>query len=155
MTMPVRVAVIADYSEEQWPSMDLVADMLMAHLRAEHAGSIEATLIRPSMPRRLGRLSARGQLADRLVARFVDYPVALRSVRGRFDVYHVVDHSYAHLVHALPAGRTLVTCHDLDAFRSILEPRDEYRSAAYRALARRILSGLRRAARVAGDSEGT
>src|SRR4029450_10936833 len=49
----IRVAVIADYLEEGWPSMDLVADMLMEHLRKEHAGTIEATLVRPPMPRRL------------------------------------------------------------------------------------------------------
>jgi glycosyltransferase involved in cell wall biosynthesis len=155
MTRPLRIAVIADYTEEQWPSMDLVADMLMAHLGAEHAGAIEATLIRPPMPRRFGRLLDRARSLDRVTARFLDYPRLLARVRGRFDVYHVVDHSYAHLVHSLPAGRTIVTCHDLDAFRSILEPRDEHRPAAYRALARRILSGLRRAAHVACDSDAT
>jgi glycosyltransferase involved in cell wall biosynthesis len=155
MSRPLRVAVIADYVEEQWPSMDLVADMLMAHLGAEHAGAVEATLIRPPMPRRFSRLSDRARSLDRVTARFVDYPRTLAHRRGRFDVHHVIDHSYAHLVHALPGERTLVTCHDLDAFRSILEPRDEQRGAAYRALARRILSGLRRAAHVACDSEAT
>ncbi len=155
MNAPLRVAVIADYAEEQWASMDLVADMLMSHLAAEHAGRVEATLVRPAMPRRAGRLTNRGRSFDRVLARFLDYPRALGRVRGRFDAYHVVDHSYAHLVHALPAERTIVTCHDLDAFRSILEPRDERRSAPFRALARRILSGLRRAAHVACDSEAT
>jgi glycosyltransferase involved in cell wall biosynthesis len=151
----LRVAIIADYAEEQWPSMDLVADMLMAHLLSEHAGAVEATLVRPPMPRRASRLTRRARSFDRVLARVLDYPRALGRVRGRFDAYHVVDHSYAHLVHALPAERTLVTCHDLDAFRSILEPRDERRSAVYRAFARRILSGLRRAAHVACDSEAT
>jgi len=152
---PLRVAVIADYLEEQWPSMDLVADMLMAHLQAEHQGSVAVTLVRPRMPRRLGRLLGRARAFDRVLARFVDYPRAVAALRGRFDVYHVVDHSYAHLVHGLPAARTLVTCHDLDAFRSLLEPRDERRSKAYRALARRILGGLRKAAHVACDSDAT
>lgn len=155
MSAPLRVALIADYAEEQWPSMDLVADMLHAHLAAEHRDTVQATLIRPRMARRLGRVTPRGRSLDRVLARFLDYPRAVASLGGRFDVYHVVDHSYAHLVHALPPGRTLVTCHDVDAFRSILEPHDEPRSAAYRALARRILSGLRRAARVACDSEAT
>ena len=155
MTGPLRVAVIADYAEEQWPSMDLVADMLTTHLAAEHGGDVEATLIRPRMPRRLSRFSSAAGLFDRIVARTVDYPRALRTVRGRFDVYHILDHSYAHLVHHLPAGRTLVTCHDLDAFRAVLDPQAESRSFLYLTLARRILSGLRRAAHVACVCEAT
>jgi len=39
------------------------------------------------------------------------YLLAARSQQG--DVNHIVDHSYAHLIHALDARRTVVTCHDL------------------------------------------
>jgi len=151
----LRVAVIADYAEEGWPSMDLVADMLMAHLRSEHAGTIEPTLIRPRMPRRASRLLNGARTLDRVTARFVDYPRVLRRIAGGFDVYHVVDHSYANLVHALPAARTMVTCHDVDAFRSVLQPQEEQRSLPYRVLARRILAGLRAARHVACDSDAT
>ena len=145
----LRVAVIADYSEEYWPSMDLVADMLMSHLRSEHAATVDATLVRPAMRARFGRS------ADRFVARFHDYPRVVAQLGDRFDVFHVVDHSYAHLLHALPAGRTLATCHDLDAFRSILQPSEERRSLPFRWMTGRILSGLRLAAHVACDSEAT
>lgn len=152
---PLRVAVVADYAEERWPSMDLVADMLMMHLRSEHDGSVQPTLIRPRMPRRASRLVNGARTLDRVTARFVDYPRALKRVAGRFDVYHVVDHSYANLVHVLPAARTLVTCHDVDAFRSVLQPVEERRSLPYRILASRILAGLRAAGHVACDSEAT
>jgi glycosyltransferase involved in cell wall biosynthesis len=148
-TPRLRVAVIADYAEEGWPSMDLVADMLMSHLAAEHSGTVDATLVRPVMPARLGRRF------DRFAARFYDYPRVLAALPHSFDVYHVVDHSYAHLVHGRPAGRTLVTCHDLDAFRSVLQPREERRSLPYRWMTSRILSGLRLASHVACDSETT
>lgn len=151
----LRVAVIADYAEERWPSMDLVADMLMAHLSSEHAVTIEPTLIRPRMPRRASRLLNGARTLDRVTARFVDYPRTLKRLAGRFDVYHIVDHSYANLVHVLPPARTLVTCHDVDAFRSVLQPAEERRSLAYRALVRRILAGLRAAAHVACDSDAT
>lgn len=155
----LRVAVIADYVEEGWPSMDLVADMLVSHLAAEHAQEVEATLIRPAMPIRLTRLANPARAVplafDRVAARVFDYPRALAALGSPFDVYHVVDHSYAHLLHGLPAGRALVTCHDLDAFRSILQPAEERRSWLYRTLARRILSGLRLASHVACDSEAT
>jgi glycosyltransferase involved in cell wall biosynthesis len=156
----LRIAIIADYVEEGWPSMDLVADMLFDHLKREHAGAVEATLIRPPMPRRLTHLplpvgAARASVLDRTAARQWDYPRTLRQVRGRFDVYHVVDHTYAHLVHALPAAQCVVTCHDVDAFRSILQPEDERRSAPFRWMSTRILEGLRSAAHVPCDSEAT
>lgn len=156
---PFRIAVIADYAEEGWPSMDLVADMLLDHLRREHGGSFETTLIRPPMARRLTRVT-RGvsKLAfaiDRIAARQWDYPRTLETLRACFDAFHIVDHSYAHLVHELPPERTLVTCHDVDAFRAVLEPAEERRSAAYRWMARRILDGVRRAAHVACDSDAT
>jgi glycosyltransferase involved in cell wall biosynthesis len=154
----LRVAIVADYLEEGWPSMDLVADMLMTHLAQLPAGSIAATLVRPPMPRRLSRLglpaAARGGIIDRVVARQWDYARALQRL-PRFDLYHVVDHTYAHLVHNLPPRRTVVTCHDVDAFRSILQPEDEWRSPTFRWMSRRILSGLRAAAHVPCDSEAT
>ncbi|MEO6239606.1 MAG: glycosyltransferase family 1 protein [Vicinamibacterales bacterium] len=154
----LRVAVIADYAEERWPSMDLVAAMLMSHLGAEHRDSVDATLIRPPMPLRLSRLGATGdgppRAVDRILARLVDYPRALASLPP-FDVYHLVDHSYSHLVHELPRARALVTCHDLDTFRSVLQPDEEPRSWAFRWMTRRILSGLRLAAHVGCDSSAT
>ena len=156
MTDRLRVAVVADYAEERWPSMDLVADMLMSHFASEHAQAIEATLVRPRMPSWIRRRGESLPAAlERIGARMLHYPRALAAIAGRFDVYHVVDHSYAHLVHHLPAARTLVTCHDLDAFRSVLQPHEEHRSWPYRLMARRILEGLRKAAHVACDSEAT
>ena len=49
----------------------------------------------------------------------------------------------------------LVTCHDVDAFRSILEPEEERRSVPFKWMSRRILEGLQSAAHVACDSEAT
>ncbi len=157
---PLRVAIIADYAEEGWPSMDLVAEMLVTHLAREHAGAIEPHLVRPPMRRRLTRFQSladrrRPLGVDRVAARLWDYPRALARLAGGFDVYHIVDHSYAHLVHALSPARTIVTCHDVDTFRSVLQPRDERRWAPYRWMARRILTGLAHAARVACDSNAT
>jgi glycosyltransferase involved in cell wall biosynthesis len=94
-----------------------------------------------------------GLNADRLVARQVAYPRWLRRHARGMDLYHVADHSYAHLVHALPAERTVVTCHDLDAFRSLLDPRREPRPAWFRAMASRVLAGMGRAAFVVCDSD--
>ncbi|HEY3268021.1 MAG TPA: glycosyltransferase family 1 protein [Armatimonadota bacterium] len=51
------------------------------------------------------------RLASAEFSRHALYPVIAR--RRRSDVFHVTDHSFGHLVLALPAERTVVTCHDL------------------------------------------
>lgn len=154
MSVPVRVGVICDFREEGWPSMDLVADLLVDGL-ATHSSSFAPTALRPAMPRIAERIVAgnRGLNADRFLGRHLAYPRWLRRHARGYDLYHVVDHSYGHLVDALPAVRTVVTCHDLDAFRSILRPADEPRPAWFRAMMGRVLRGLRHAAHVVCDSD--
>ncbi|MEN3340500.1 MAG: hypothetical protein V7647_4176 [Acidobacteriota bacterium] len=157
---PLKVAVIADLLEEKWPSMDLVADMLVEHLRTEHAGRIEPVLIRPPLRARLLRVPVVRETdasftVDRFTNRLWDYPAVTRGISRSFDLFHIVDHSYAHLVHTLPAARTLVTCHDLDTFRSILEPGRDARSFIFRAMTRRIFTGLCRAGHIACDTAAT
>ncbi len=154
-----RVGVVCDLLEERWPSMNLVADMLLEHLESSCVNSVDVTRIRPVLRRRFSnneQYDGKGFTVDRLVARMWDYPRHLRAhVAGKHDVFHVIDHSYSHLVHALPPARTVVTCHDLDTFRCVLSPEVEQRPAAFRAMTRRILSGFRLAARVVCDSEAT
>jgi glycosyltransferase involved in cell wall biosynthesis len=147
-----RVGIVYDYAAENWPSMDLVGDLLVDGLR-RHAPRYAPEPIRPEMPRPFGRwLGFRAHNADRLVARHLAYPRSLRRAAG-MDLYHVVDHSYAQLVHALPARRTIVTCHDLDAFRSLLQPGRDPRPLWFRAMMKRVLGGLQRAAHVVCDSD--
>ena len=118
----LRVGVVADLLEEGWPSMDLVADMLVAHL-GEEDHAVETVLLRPAFRTRIGRLAGvngRPLTIDRIINRFYDYPRWLTAETVHADVFHLVDHSYAHLVSALPRGRVVVTCHDTDAFRGLL-----------------------------------
>jgi glycosyltransferase involved in cell wall biosynthesis len=156
----LRAAILGDYLEERWPSMDLVAEMLVEHL-ARPGGDVEATLVRPALVHRLRRRRSGGgfpdaaHVVDRLFNRFWDYPRALRHIRSAFDVYHVVDHSYANLVHALPAARTIVMCHDLDMFNWLTSHGRGLRAVVLRHLAGQILSGLKKAARVVAVSAAT
>lgn len=160
-TRPViRVGIVCDLVEEGWPSMDLVADNLLAGLRDRFAPHVHAEPLRPAMRRRATRLPLVGRrpaafTIDRFSNRLIDYPMWLRAKREGFDLFHLVDHSYAHLVHQLPAGRTIVTCHDLDTFRSVITPDAEPRAWPFRLMTRHILSGFRRAARVTCDSRAT
>jgi glycosyltransferase involved in cell wall biosynthesis len=155
----LRAAIICDFAEENWPSMDLVADVLLEKLASGHADDIEAVRIRPKFRWRFARIatSAPGGRfnADRLLNRFIDYPRALRRLGGQFDVFHVTDHSYSHLVRYLPAARTIVTCHDIDSFRCVIEPVGEPRSLPFKMMTRHIVGGFRKAAAVACVSEAT
>lgn len=148
-----RLAVLCDFPEEGWPSMDLCAEMLLAHLANPRRtqGEMAAVRLCPRFRRRFGRLPGLGNRpaafnADRLVNRHYDYPRFLRSRTDEFDFFHIVDHSYAHLVHVLPPSRTGVYCHDLDTFRCLLDPEKEPRPAWFRRMARRKLDGLQKAA---------
>jgi glycosyltransferase involved in cell wall biosynthesis len=150
----IRLGVVCDYLDEGWPSMDLAAELLAEALAAFAPREFRATLLRPPMPRLARRASGSGlaRNADRWFGRYVAYPRWLRRRAGSFDLFHVVDHSYAHLAHVLPSTRTVVTCHDLDAFRSLVSPADEPRPPWFRQTMKRVLSGMRKAAVVVCDS---
>src|SRR5262245_5169947 len=125
--------------------MDLCADQLLAHLPP----TITAEDCAQHSRRAFGRLPFVGRAgfnADRLLNRHVLLPRVVRRVARHADFVHVVDHSYAHVVSSVPPGRAGVYCHDLDAFRSLLEPEKECRPWWFRRLARRTLEGLKRAA---------
>jgi glycosyltransferase involved in cell wall biosynthesis len=127
--------------------MDLCAQMLLKQLQSEDSASLQTIQICPTFNRRFQQIPQLGkkQLAynsDRLLNRFWDYPHYLKNRVKDFDFYHISDHSYAHLAHVLPPERTGVYCHDLDAFRSLLEPAKEPRPGWYQAMSRRILQGL-------------
>lgn len=164
MTIP-QVAVICDYREENWPSMDLVAGQLLDHLHNDYSHLLTATRICPSLRRRLTRArfaaaEPRSEAGtrfnvDRVLNRFWDYPRYLRRIRNEFDLFHVVDHSYGQLLHELPPERTIVTCHDLDTFQCLLDPEHDRRSILFRKMMSRTLSGFKKAALVTCDSVAT
>lgn len=149
-TAPMKVALVCDFLEEGWYSMDLFGDMLLQCFRAEHSGEIEVEQLRPPMRRRFSARAGSRLFwnADRLMNRFQDYPRWLKKRASQYDLFHIVDHSYSQLVLGLPSAQTVVTCHDLDTFRCLLEPARERRSAWFRAMARRTFTGFLRAAHV-------
>jgi glycosyltransferase involved in cell wall biosynthesis len=156
---PLRLGVVCDFREEGWHSMDLIADMLLETLPHVAGAELTAARLCPPMARRWSRLplvgrQARAHLADRLTGRLWDYPRWLAQQAADFDVFHIVDHSYAHLIRVLPAGRTTITCNDVDAIEAAL-PGSRRRFAPAGLLAARVLDGLSRAAHVACISEAT
>lgn len=159
-SVPRRVAVVCDLIEENWPSMDLVADMLLKNLHNGYSEVLSVARVQPRMARWFGRVpklvGKRVSFnADRLVNRFWHYPRLLREQRDQFDIFHIIDHSYSHLALELPGERTIVTCHDLDAFRCLLDPSRDRRGRAFKAMTKRILDGFRKAALITCDSAAT
>lgn len=158
--MTPRLAVLTDYPDEGWLSMGLCGEMLLAHLPPTGPLAVRPEEVRPPFRRVLTRVPVAGRRktafnADRLLNRFALFPRHARRVAPDFDLFHVVDHSYAQLVHAMPADRTGVYCHDLDAFRCLLEPAADPRPRWFRAMARRILGGMQKAALVFHNSAQT
>lgn len=154
-----RVAVVADLAEERWHSMDLVAEILMLGLQSPGSRLVDATQIRPSMVRRLTRVPGLRRLphaatADRIINRVWDYRRTISEHADDFDLFHIVDHSYAHLVTVLPPERSLVMCHDIDAFAGVL-PGTEGQSVVGRLLGERLLAGLLAARKIICGSHAT
>jgi glycosyltransferase involved in cell wall biosynthesis len=152
---PLRVAVIADMLEEGWASMDLVADSLVRELVANAPLGIDPALVRPRLVRmtRPWRRGGDVPTRDRVFNRFWLYRRALLSVR-RADLFHIVDHSYAHLASHCPRGRAIVTCHDIDAFAEYLGvPGQTTGLPAF--LVKRLVAGLQASKLVVCPSEST
>jgi glycosyltransferase involved in cell wall biosynthesis len=144
----MKLRVVCDLREERWFSMDLLADMLIAE--AGRLPGVQVERVRPELPALLERAASPrgaapferwGYRAGIGIGRYVQYPLHLLGRRAPNGWYHVADHSYAHLLFELPRRRTGVFCHDIDAFRPLLEAS----SLPRRALARTLLLGLQRA----------
>ena len=153
----VRVAVVSDMLAEGWPSMDLVADTLMRELSGQRSSPIEPRLVRPRFVPVLGRVR-RGPsthlTADRVFNRFWIYPWTMRRALAGCDVFHIVDHSYAHLALSLPRQRVITTCHDIDTFRGFHAP-GRIGTGLPRFLVNRLAEGLRASALVVCPSQST
>jgi glycosyltransferase involved in cell wall biosynthesis len=150
-----RVGIVADFLEERWPSMDLAAELTALAVDRHSGGDFAPTILRPRMPRVLhGRFGRKGDApsVDRYLGRFVAYPRWLRPRAPSFRLLHVIDQSYAHLAHHAAGRPVVVTCHDLDAFRSLVGPEREPRPWWFRATMRRVMAGLGRADHVICDT---
>src|SRR2546430_406433 len=89
-----RVALIADLYEERWPSMDLVADMLAAHLPMWGVG---VSLLRPPMVRRFssqGGALHGGDTAHRLINQLGGYPRGVARHLGGDHVFPVAGRAW-------------------------------------------------------------
>jgi glycosyltransferase involved in cell wall biosynthesis len=146
---PVSVLLFRNIPEHGSRSMKRFADEMTRGLAAQSGVRARETTIHAS---RLHGYSL-GRRLDRYSSLFMRYPLHAR--RQSADVYHVLDHSYGHLLGWIPAERAVITCHDLMLLHA------ERENIGFRG--RRLVlsrfrwetSFLRRAALVACVSEAT
>jgi glycosyltransferase involved in cell wall biosynthesis len=107
----LRVAIVRDVPSEAL-SMDVYADGLVAGLRQSYPEWQVIELVPPAYL--LKRLLI-FKLA-KYCYKYILYPLRLR--RENADIYHIIDHSYGHLVLDLKKlkKQVVVTCHDLVNF---------------------------------------
>lgn len=146
------LTVLPDFREEGWHSMDLCAEKLLENFPL--GKPIEACI--PKFRRLSGWLPfKKSRNFDRWFNRWVVYPRHVKTLAKRPGFFHLVDHSYSHLLHQLPLRSAGVYCHDLDAFRSILMPSLDPRPVWYRRMMGNVFSGFKRAKVVFCNSEVT
>lgn len=132
--------------------MDLCAEMLVKH--APFGERLQVSL--PHFHKIIGCLPVKmARNFDRWYNRWVVYPRHLKSIAETNSFFHLVDHSYSHLLHYLPTGRVGVYCHDIDAFRSVLEPDKDPRPSWYKAMMGKVFEGFKKARIVFCNSEKT
>jgi len=100
----MHVVLFADSPIENWPSMDRYARSLFRALQQIAPEHEFCLLVPPDPP-----IGLRGRLF--LLWRLCWYPLWAR--RFAADVYHILDHSYGHLLWGLDRDRTVVTIHDV------------------------------------------
>ena len=150
----MKVLLVCNYVADAQESMLRFAASLEAGL---HKAGVNVESIRPEMV--FGSLhpgaSGFGKWLGYL-DKFLLFPPRLRQRSKRADIVHICDHSSAMHVRSIASRPHVVTCHDLLAVRMAAGefPGRRTRTTG-RLLQRWILRGLRRARRIACDSEAT
>ncbi|MEW6685361.1 MAG: glycosyltransferase family 1 protein [Candidatus Edwardsbacteria bacterium] len=104
------VYLIGASPAEKFYSMEVYGKALARNLRQQ--SGVEVKVHQWSASKTLKIDDWRGVRAVRTYwNRFIRSPRELNIPVA--DVYHILDHSYAHLITTLPARRTVITCHDL------------------------------------------
>ncbi len=148
------LALVFDAPDEGWVSMERVGAELQRALSALGEPTVRLQWQLPRVARAASG-ARRALNVDRALGRFGLYPARLAAARRAHRLFHVVDHSYSHLLWLLPPGRAGVYCHDLDAYRAGLPGAAADVEPWRRAMAQLQWEGLKRAAVVFCSTEVT
>jgi glycosyltransferase involved in cell wall biosynthesis len=157
----MQIILIGNYKPDKQESMERFAQMLSTEFSAN---GVTPAIWRP--PALLGSFfSATNRGAGKWMAyidKWIIFPVILHCrVKFRFHKkkcsYHICDHSNAPYLKCLPAGKSVITCHDVLAIMGALGYRDTFCEASRmgKLLQKWILKHLGTAQKLAAVSEQT
>ena len=108
--MKIKVNLYRTFKEDQRISMEVYADYLDYYIKKDYSSIFDLSSFKPTT------LISKF-LPDKLkmrFARFIEYPYQIKKIHQRYDINHVVDHGYSHLIrYPLNIKNTIVTVHDL------------------------------------------
>jgi len=105
-----RVVLLRDFAEDRRTSMEIYGDKLLATLEATNQSQFSFTTFQPRLPRWNRVVPETANLKMR-AARYIAYPRQAKRLSA--DIYHIIDHGYAHLLSSLDPGKTVITVHDM------------------------------------------
>ena len=153
---PLRVVLLDTNLPEQKGSMARYGDMVFEALSGSWTKDcLSVERVRLAPPLRLLRLFP-SRVRGRISHIWIMLTARMQLRRIRADVFHILDGSYAYITRWLPAGRVVVTSHDVipalqaQSFWGNLCP-----SRTGRWLINQSLKGLKRAALIISDSSNT
>lgn len=139
----MKIILLKGFPDDYRLSMTLYAGHLLENLQMLNPGETFETLLPGPLflsPKPL-----------RYYSQYICYP--FQAAARKADVFHITDHSYAHLAHFLDASKTVITFHDAiwlktngGKFTGLAGSRRSF-------IQNFNLSGLRKAARIICDSE--
>ena len=150
-----RVLIIRNYLPDDQPSMNYFADSLYRELSKK--GWNMSEMIPWTF---FGKFSFGNIFLEKwfgYLDKFILLPIRVWFSSSRYDLVHIIDHSYSWLSSLSPKNKHLVTCHDLIAIRSALGEFKEIHHTRWsgRMLQKIIMKGLRSARAVVCDCDNT
>lgn len=147
----MKLVFLKDFCEDRRISMEHYSAKILEKI-SKIKGFESSSAFVPSIPAWLSRLPVSEIIKLRL-ARFFVYPNQIRKIKA--DIFHIVDHGYAHLTMGLDPKKTVVTVHDLIpllAHKKLIKGLNFFWPPL---LVMYSLSFLKRAARIIAVSENT
>ena len=104
----MKINYLRNFDEDKRISMNEYADDLI-HYQKNYSSKIEVTEHKPKIHPFFKLLTDKWKLR---FARYIGYPLSIKKLPN-YDITHVLDHSYAHLVKNIKSKVKILTVHDL------------------------------------------